>query len=157
MLAVAGSAVESADASALRNLDLLGLAALIDPVCGRVPEAIEQCHNAGVGVRMARGDHPDPAFAIGRELKLAEGPGRVLTGSALDEAANDAAERISRARVFARAEPLQKTQTVESLQEAGHFVAVTVDCVNDASTLDRANIGIAMAEVGTDVARKAAI
>ena len=153
MLAVAGGSVDSAAESALHDLDFLGLAALIDPVRDEVPEAIEQCHHAGVGVRMVTGDHPDTAFAIGHNLKLTEASDQVLTGSALDEAANDAAERIARARVFARVEPLQKTQIVESLQAAGHFVAVTGDGVNDAPALDRANIGIAMGEGGTDVAR----
>lgn len=153
MLAVAGGTVDSADEAELENLDFLGLAALIDPVRDEVPEAIQQCHGAGVGVRMVTGDHPDTAFAIGRNLELAEESDQVLTGDALEDAANDAAERIAQARVFARVEPLQKTQIVESLQNAGHFVAVTGDGVNDAPALDRANIGIAMGEGGTDVAR----
>ena len=153
MLAVAGGSVDSTDESALGALQFLGLAALMDPVRDEVPQAVDQCHDAGVGVRMVTGDHPDTAFAIGRDLKIADESGQVLTGSELDEAASEASERIANARVFARVEPLQKTQIVESLQKAGHFVAVTGDGVNDAPALDRANIGIAMGEGGTDVAR----
>lgn len=67
----------------------------------------------------------------------------------------DADQRIGRARVFARVEPLQKTRIVDGLHRAGHFSAVTGDGVNDAPALDRANIGIAMEKAGTDVARNA--
>ncbi|MFC3284597.1 cation-translocating P-type ATPase [Litchfieldella rifensis] len=155
MLAVAEGTVASADEDHLRGLEFLGLAALMDPVREEVPGAIERCHGAGVGVRMITGDHPDTAYAIGRSLHLADEPEQVLTGSALSEAGSDADERIGRARVFARTEPLQKTEIVESLQRAEHFVAVTGDGVNDAPALNRANIGIAMGESGTDVARSA--
>lgn len=155
VLAVAGGPVEGTAAENLRGLTFLGLAATIDPVRDEVPEAIERCNGAGVEVRMVTGDHPDTAFAIGRSLKLADDPEQVVTGQALSEAGDDADERIGRAHVFARVEPLQKTEVVESLQRAGHFVAVTGDGVNDAPALDRANIGIAMGASGTDVARSA--
>lgn len=153
ILAIAGGQVDGTDEESLRGLDLLGLAAMIDPLRDQVPEAIEQCYGAGVGVRMVTGDHPDTAYAIGHGLKLTDDPQQVLTGKSLSEAGDGVGEHIGRARVFARVEPLQKTRIVESLQRAGHFVAVTGDGVNDAPALDRANIGIAMGESGTDVAR----
>lgn len=155
VLAVAGGEVDSADEQALRGLRLLGLAALIDPLREEVPEAVQRCFGAGVGVRMITGDRPDTALAIGRQLKLADKPEEVLAGDSLAEQ-EDAAEAIRNARVFARVEPLQKTRIVDGLQRAGHYVAVTGDGVNDAPALDRANIGIAMGKAGTDVARNAA-
>ncbi|MCP1367631.1 HAD-IC family P-type ATPase, partial [Halomonas sp. BBD48] len=155
ILAVAGGEVDDANEESLRNLRFLGLAALIDPIRDEVPEAIERCYGAGVGVRMITGDHPDTAYAIGSGLKLADERDQVITGKALSDAQGDADERIGRARIFARVEPLQKTEIVESLQRDGHYVAVTGDGVNDAPALDRANIGIAMGASGTDVARSA--
>ncbi|MFD2436434.1 cation-translocating P-type ATPase [Modicisalibacter luteus] len=155
VLAVAGGEVDAANEESLRNLSFLGLVALIDPIRDEVPEAIERCYGAGVGVRMITGDHPDTAYAIGSSLKLADERDQVITGKALSEANDEADVRIGRARVFARVEPLQKTEIVESLQRDGHYVAVTGDGVNDAPALDRANIGIAMGASGTDVARSA--
>lgn len=156
LLAAAAGEVKTAERDALSGLQFLGLAALIDPVRDEVPAAIERCHNAGVGVRMITGDHPGTALAIGRELNLAENEDEVLSGSVLTEAGEQGSEKIERARVFARVEPLQKTEIVDALQEAGEFVAVTGDGVNDAPALRRANIGIAMGKDGTDVARNTA-
>lgn len=153
ILAIAGGQVDGTSETNLRGLDFMGLVAMIDPVRDGVPEAIECCYGAGVGVRMVTGDHPDTAFAIAQTLKLADDPEQVVTGKALAEAGSDTNDRIVRSHVFARVEPLQKTEIVESLQRAGHFVAVTGDGVNDAPALDRANIGIAMGVSGTDVAR----
>ncbi|TDX31464.1 P-type E1-E2 ATPase [Modicisalibacter xianhensis] len=155
ILAVAGGDVSEASEESLHDLTFLGLAALIDPIRDEVPEAIERCYIAGVGVRMVTGDHPDTAYAIGSGLKLADEREQVITGKSLSEASNEADERIGRARIFARVEPLQKTEIVESLQRDGHYVAVTGDGVNDAPALDRANIGIAMGASGTEVARSA--
>ncbi|WP_405233675.1 cation-translocating P-type ATPase [Lentisalinibacter salinarum] len=144
----------------LAGLDLLGLVALIDPVRPEVPEAIERCHSAGVEVRMITGDHPRTGLAIARELGIAGEDDEAVTGRELKDLEDDDPEeydrRIARAKVFARVEPTQKTDIVARLQEAGHFVAVTGDGVNDAPALKGAHIGVAMGEGGTDVARGAA-
>ncbi len=155
LLAVAAGEVESTDRAALRRLRLLGMAAVIDPVREAVPSALERCRSARVRVCMVTGDHPDTGFAIARQQGIAQEPGEVLTGEALRDEAN-ADDRIARARVFARVEPLDKTRIVDGLQRSGEFVAVTGDGVNDAPALDRANIGIAMGQGGTDVARSTA-
>lgn len=143
----------------LQGIEVLGLIGLIDPVRQQVPEAIAACHAGGVRVAMVTGDHPETALAIARQLGIARAAEQVVTGqelAALDGEPERRAARIETARVFARIEPLQKLQIVESLQAGGHFVAVTGDGVNDALALKAANIGVAMGRDGTDVAREAA-
>ncbi|NBC22837.1 MAG: HAD-IC family P-type ATPase, partial [Gammaproteobacteria bacterium] len=159
VLAVATGAVDGDDADELTGLEFLGLVALIDPVRPEVPEAIEQCHSAGVEVRMITGDHPRTGLAIARELGIAGDDDVAVTGRELKDLEDDPEEydrRINRARVFARVEPTQKTAIVDRLQANGHFVAVTGDGVNDAPALKGAHIGVAMGKGGTDVARGAA-
>jgi len=161
VLAVAAGRSDSNDPGEddLAELDFLGLVALIDPVRPEVPEAIEQCHSAGVEVRMITGDHPRTGLAIARELGIAGEDDEAVTGRELKDLEDDPEEygrRIGRAKVFARVEPTQKTDIVARLQESGHFVAVTGDGVNDAPALKGAHIGVAMGEGGTDVARGAA-
>lgn len=143
----------------LEGLELLGLAALIDPVRPEVPDAIRRCQEAGVEVRMITGDHPKTGLAIARELGIADAESQAVTGDELRALEDDAPaleQRIAEARVFARIEPMQKTDIVERLQTQGHFVAVTGDGVNDAPALKAAHIGVAMGAGGTDVARDTA-
>lgn len=153
-------AAENGDADALKGLRFLGLVGLIDPIRDEVPGAIESCRHAGVDVRMVTGDHPSTALAIGRELHIAEDAGDVITGAEIAELTEDGREdraaRLRDAHVYARVEPRQKTAIVDTLQEAGHFVTVTGDGVNDAPALRGAHIGVAMGRGGTDVARDAA-
>lgn len=152
----------------LTGLTFLCLVGLIDPIRSTVPDAIDRCRDAGVAVRMVTGDHPATALAIGRELGIANDNEDVATGADIagasqstgDNGQSEGAPRArsvsSAAKIFARIEPRQKTTIVKALQEDGHFVAVTGDGVNDAPALRAANIGIAMGESGTDVARNAA-
>jgi Ca2+-transporting ATPase len=161
-IAVAEGAVdfhEGLDAeSVLEGLCLLGLVGLMDPPRPEAKLAVAQCRAAGVTVVMVTGDHPRTAFAIARELGIAEDEGQVVTGPMLVEAESDRAAfqtLVDRGRVFARVAPLQKLQIVEAMQAAGHFVAVTGDGVNDAPALKRANIGVAMGS-GTDVTKDTA-
>ncbi|WP_135081120.1 HAD-IC family P-type ATPase [Terasakiella sp. SH-1] len=142
-----------------QDMEFLGLAGLIDPLRPEAFTAIEKCTNAGVGVRMVTGDHPATALAIAKELGIAEEKNDVVTGAELKDLQDDPinlSETIHNARVFARVEPVQKLNIVQSLQENNHFVAVTGDGVNDAPALRSANIGVAMGKEGTDVARGAA-
>ncbi|KUG20327.1 MAG: HAD-IC family P-type ATPase [Methanomicrobiaceae archaeon] len=140
-------------------LELLGLAGFIDPIRPDVPEAIDRAHRAGVNVVMITGDHPATAFAIARELQIADAPEEVTTGAELEAIGPpDLPEFLTRVRqkkVFARVTPLQKLHIVEALRTAGAFVAVTGDGVNDAPALRTANIGVAMGS-GTDVAKDTA-
>jgi calcium-translocating P-type ATPase len=148
---------EALSAERLRGLSLLGLAALSDPPRPEAREAIAACRRAGIAVSMVTGDHPVTAAAVARELGL---PGEVASGAELAAAARAGEPAldalVERTRVFARVEPLQKTEIVQSLQRRGHFVAVTGDGVNDAPALRAAQVGVAMGGRGTDVAREAA-
>jgi len=142
----------------LIGLEFLGLAGLIDPLRAEAPDAVNRCRRAGVSVRMVTGDHPLTALAIARDLGLADRADEVVRGVELQEIGDDTEEldvAVGGAAVFARVEPVQKLAIVQSLQRQGHFVAVTGDGVNDAPALHAANIGVAMGEGGTDVARGA--
>ncbi|MEX0717216.1 MAG: HAD-IC family P-type ATPase [Planctomycetaceae bacterium] len=139
------------------GLTLLGFVGMIDPLRPGVGEAVRVCHQAGVNVSMVTGDHRVTALAISRELGLATDESDVVTGVELEAMSpEELREAASRKRVFARVSPNQKLRIVAAAQEAGEFVAVTGDGVNDAPALRTANIGIAMGKAGTDVAREAA-
>ena len=149
----------AAEPAVLRDLELLGLVGLIDPLRPEAPAAARRCRAAGIEVRMVTGDHPSTALAIAGELGIEAGPGQVVTGSDLAAAQADGRDidrLVADARVFARVEPVQKLAIVQALQRAGHTVAVTGDGVNDAPALAAADIGVAMGRDGTDAARNAA-
>ncbi|MBF0181034.1 MAG: cation-translocating P-type ATPase [Magnetococcales bacterium] len=134
----------------------LGMIALEDPVRPAVPEAIVECHRAGIRVMMITGDNPVTARAIARQIGLTH-PEEVITGPELAAMSQETlAERIATVDIFARMVPEQKLRIVQALKSHGRVVAMTGDGVNDAPALKAAHIGIAMGERGTDVAREAA-
>ncbi|MBX3462955.1 MAG: HAD-IC family P-type ATPase [Planctomycetes bacterium] len=141
-------AAATLDEATLPPLTALGLIGLIDPPRPEAVAAVRQCRDAGIGVRMVTGDHPLTAFAIAREVGIAEEERQIVTGHQLAQAGEPGSARfdelVARGRVFARVAPLQKLQIVEGLRRQGHFVAVTGDGVNDAPALRAANIGVAM-------------
>lgn len=139
------------------QLDFLGFVGLIDPLRDGAREAVADCQAAGVQVMMVTGDHRVTALAIARDLGLAEHPEQVATAADLDgKTESDLNDLVRRTRVFARVTPRQKLEIVDAARRSGHFVAVTGDGVNDAPALRAANIGVAMGQAGTDVAREAA-
>ncbi|MFC5439177.1 cation-translocating P-type ATPase [Rhodanobacter ginsenosidimutans] len=134
----------------------LGLLGFVDPPRPEVPAAIAECRSAGIRIIMMTGDHPATARAIAREVGLSE-RAEVITGAemaALDDAA--LRERLHHVDLCARLKPEQKLRLVQLLREGGDVVAMTGDGVNDAPALKAADVGIAMGERGTDVAREAA-
>jgi Ca2+-transporting ATPase len=136
--------------------EFIGLVGLLDPIREDVPDAVRQAREAGMRVVMITGDYPGTAVAIGRDAGL-DVEGHVLTGPELD-ALDDGqlAQRIDSITVFARVVPEQKLRIVRALKARGEVVAMTGDGVNDAPALKAADIGIAMGQRGTDVAREAA-
>ncbi len=137
-----------------RLIGALGFADVIRP---DIAQSIDECTAAGIRVIMITGDHPMTACAVAKTIGLETGAENVLTGDtmdALDEA--QLAEVIGRVHVIARAHPEQKLRIVRALQASGCVVAMTGDGTNDALALRHADIGIAMGQRGTEVARSAA-
>ena len=138
------------------NFSFVGLIGLSDPVRENVPLAVSECYQAGIRVIMITGDYPATAINIGREIGL-KNCESVITGPQLEELTEtDLAEKIKTVNIFARVVPEQKLKIVNALKRNNEIVAMTGDGVNDAPALKAANIGIAMGEKGTDVAREAA-
>lgn len=136
-------------------LRALGLVGMIDPPRPGVAEAIRISRVAGVRTIMVTGDHPVTAFAIAKNLGIAESQEQVITGTQLLDN-TDLTGLLANTQVFSRVSPHQKLKIVQSARAAGEYVAVTGDGVNDAPALKAANIGVAMGKAGTDVAREAA-
>lgn len=141
------------------GLHLVGLVAIADPPRAEVADAVASCRAAGIRVVMITGDHLRTARAIARRLGLLDDSdsSEIMTGDDLD-GLDDAAlrDRIADVRVLARTTPEQKLRIVEAWKARGAIVAMTGDGVNDAPALRRADIGIAMGVIGTDVSKEAA-
>jgi len=138
------------------TLTLLGMTGMIDPPRAEAIAAVDECHSAGIRVKMITGDHAKTAAAIGKKIGL-QNPDKVLTGSDLD-AMDDAVLRqiVLDCDIFARTSPEHKLRLVMALQSHGMTVAMTGDGVNDAPALKRADAGIAMGMKGSEAAKEAA-
>jgi len=124
-----------------------------------VAQAIAACHQAGIHVVMITGDHLQTARVIAHQIGLLpqDQPQQAVDAQTIRGLTPQAlAAQVEQWRVFARATPEDKLAIVRALQQCGHFVAVTGDGVNDAPALRLANIGVAMGQSGTDIAREAA-
>jgi Ca2+-transporting ATPase len=136
------------------DLEFVGLIGLSDPIRENVPDAVKECYNAGIRVIMITGDYPVTAINIGKEIGI-KNPELVITGSDLrDMTEDELCERIKTINIFARVIPEQKLKIVNALKRNNEIVAMTGDGINDAPALKASNIGIAMGEKGTDVARE---
>ncbi len=134
----------------------LGLVGLSDPVRPTVAAAIAECDTAGIRVVMITGDYPETAQSIAAQAGLTQ-TGEIITGAALEQMSDtELQQHIQNTNIFARAVPEQKLRIVNALKDRGEVVAMTGDGVNDAPALKAAQIGIAMGQRGTDVARESA-
>lgn len=140
----------------LKEMTFLGLVGMIDPLRPEAAEAVAHCKESGIQVAMVTGDHPKTAYAIAKELGLADNLDQVVTGLELKslKTSEEKSNVIGHAKVFARVEPQQKLEIVKELISQGHFVAVTGDGVNDAPALKAANVGVSMGKSGTDIAKE---
>ena len=138
------------------NLIFVGLIGMIDPPREGVKEAVATCRRAGIKTVMITGDHIETAKAIAKELGILKGNNLAITGAELDKINQKELEKNIRAySVFARVTPEHKVRIVKAFQSTGAVVAMTGDGVNDAPALKNADIGIAMGQNGTDVAKNA--
>ena len=138
------------------NLNFVGLIGMIDPPREGVKEAIQTCKKAGIKTIMITGDHVATANAIAKELKILSSNDISITGKELEEMSQKELEKnIKKYSVFARVTPEHKVRIVKAWQKTGAVVAMTGDGVNDSPALKNADIGIAMGQNGTDVAKNA--
>ncbi len=140
-----------------RELVFCGLVAMIDPPRPEAIQAIRTCKSAGIRAVMITGDYRETAAAIARQLGIIISDDQAIAGAELnrmdDAQLNEAVKRVS---VFARVSPEHKVRIVQAIKDNGGIAAMTGDGVNDAPSLKRADIGIAMGITGTDVTKESA-
>ena len=135
----------------------LGMAAMLDPPRPESKMAVLTAKKAGIHPVMVTGDHPVTAFAVAKKLGIWEPGDLVVTGQELDQMTDAELDRkLSSAAVYARVSPEHKIRIVEAWQRRGQIVAMTGDGVNDAPALKKADIGVAMGMMGTEVSKDAA-
>jgi Ca2+-transporting ATPase len=140
-----------------RGLIFDGFVGIRDPLRDDVKEAVRRCRDAGIEVKMITGDTIETARAIGREIGLLDKPDAVvLTSTEFNALSDDELKaKLPDLRILARAKPLDKYRIVKLLQEQNHVVAMTGDGTNDAPSLKKADVGLAMGISGTEVAKEA--
>ena len=149
-----------------RNLTFRGLIGLYDPPRPESAPAVERCHRAGISVHMLTGDHPGTAKAIARQVGILPSNTRMIAGDVADAMVMTAGEFDGLSDgdidglpvlplVIARCAPNTKVRMIEALHRRGGAVAMTGDGVNDSPSLKRADVGIAMGQAGSDVAKDA--
>ncbi|ESZ91241.1 putative Calcium-transporting ATPase 2 [Sclerotinia borealis F-4128] len=139
-----------------RQMVLLGVVGIQDPLREGVPEAVRICQNAGVVVRMVTGDNMVTAKAIAEECGIYTPGGIIMEGPAFRNLSQAKKEQIiPRLQVLARSSPKDKEDLVKALKKLGETVAVTGDGTNDAPALKKADVGFSMGIAGTEVAKEA--
>jgi Ca2+-transporting ATPase len=160
VIGVATKITDNPEENPYDDLTLLGLVGLMDPPRDEVKPAIERCKSAGIRLIMATGDHGETAREVAKAVNLVESENaNFLLGRDLKEIhnlINEKREQYLNTQIFARVDPEQKLDLISLHQEEGQIVAMTGDGVNDAPALKKADIGVAMGQRGTQVAKEAA-
>ena len=139
------------------ELTFVGLLGMIDPARPEVIDALETARQAGIRTVMITGDYPNTARAIAEDIGLIQSGHKVLSGHDLDEMSDEQLQKeVLLTDVFARVSPTHKLRIVDALRNQEQVVAMTGDGVNDAPSIKKADIGIAMGITGTDVAKESA-
>lgn len=139
------------------NLKFLGFIVFNDPIRESAKQAIKDCQNAGIAVKMLTGDHLLTACTVAEKIGLKFSPSTIYSGTKLAEMSKLEQEKAyQNGVIFARVMPEQKYEMVKVLQSYGHVVAMTGDGINDVAALKMADIGISMGQSATDVARSTA-
>ena len=140
-----------------KDMIFAGFIGIIDPPRDEASLSVKKCKKAGLKVIMITGDHPSTAFAIAKQLSIANNKKEVITGQEISKLTSDELSRIiNKYCVFARVTPEHKLMIVKALKSNGNIVAMTGDGVNDAPSIKQANIGLCMGKTGTDVTKEVA-
>ena len=144
---------ESISHDDMNGLLFLGIVGMIDPPRSEAIAAVGECHDAGIHVKMITGDHALTASGIARQLGI-EHAGEPMTGTELEKADTESLRTmVPDHSIYARTSPEHKLRLVSALQDNGEVVAMTGDGVNDAPSIKRADVGIAMGIKGTQVTK----
>ncbi len=139
-----------------KNLDFLGFVGIYDPPRDEAKQAVLKARNAGITTIMVTGDNEKTALSIAKDVGILEKDEDVITGEELEKLTDEEISKIiDRIRVFARSRPEDKLRLVTILKKKGYIVGVTGDGVNDSLAIKRSDVGVAMGQTGTDVAKEA--
>jgi Ca2+-transporting ATPase len=140
------------------NLTFMGIVAISDPVREDVPDAVKECLDAGIKIKIVTGDTRDTAKEIGKQVGIwtnSDTDQGIITGSELSLLSEEELkQQVDKFKIIARARPMDKKRIVEALQSNNEVVAVTGDGTNDAPALHTAQVGLSMGD-GTSVAKEA--
>ena len=139
------------------HIQLLGFAGIEDSIRPEVASVIQDARNAGLSIIMATGDHQITALHVAKRVGIFREGDESIDGSNIDQSTDkQILSRINHITVFSRVSAHHKMRIIELLQKSGKIVAMTGDGINDAPSLVKADLGIAMGSVGTEVAKQAA-